>query len=343
MTKKTITITTAIGPDNAKRLAMNLDADFNSNYNGSHISFNNKHGRGIITFTFLNEGVSLMFMEVNFRCNTIFKVHFEENVPIDFMFLTSGTMSFKIEDTSIGTIERFQNVIIRYKENAAAIFEMKCDEKIQLCLIQLCPEKYIKNNTKRLDGLPQDIKDVFSQSSSSRMFYHLGNYNLKISDYIKQLKETNTKGLIKDLTITGIVNLILSAQLTEYINHEQSLSLPESLTTTDVEKIHVAVEYLHGHLHQRISVNSLAYHVNLTPVKLQIGFKMVYKKSVNNYTKEMKLQAAYNYFSNSNLNVSQVVYKVGYTSRSYFTQIFSERFGMLPSEFIKGLKKSNLN
>ncbi|WP_245585041.1 helix-turn-helix domain-containing protein [Psychroserpens burtonensis] len=41
----------------------------------------------------------------------------------------------------------------------------------------------------------------------------------------------------------------------------------------------------------------------------------------------------------ADLNVSQVVYSIGFTSRSYFSKIFKEKYGITPNEY----RKSALN
>jgi len=35
----------------------------------------------------------------------------------------------------------------------------------------------------------------------------------------------------------------------------------------------------------------------------------------------------------SDLNISQIVYSIGFTSRSYFTKIFKEKYVLAPNEY----------
>nr|WP_313790335.1 AraC family transcriptional regulator [Allomuricauda sp.] len=43
-------------------------------------------------------------------------------------------------------------------------------------------------------------------------------------------------------------------------------------------------------------------------------------------------------YTTTEMNISEVVYSIGFTSRSYFSKIFKERYGLSPSEF-KNSKK----
>ena len=77
----------------------------------------------------------------------------------------------------------------------------------------------------------------------------------------------------------------------------------------------------------------LAKRVSLSEFRLQEGFKTLYHQTVNGYSKEIKLQKAAEYLKYSDFSVSEIVYKIGFNSRSYFSQIFSKRFGMLPTDY----------
>ena len=40
---------------------------------------------------------------------------------------------------------------------------------------------------------------------------------------------------------------------------------------------------------------------------------------------------------NTDLNISQIVYSIGFSSRSYFSKIFKEKYGITPNKFKKKL------
>ncbi|WP_445735422.1 helix-turn-helix domain-containing protein [Mariniflexile sp.] len=200
------------------------------------------------------------------------------------------------------------------------------------------PRFLFAENGHYVELLQPDIKRIFLTKDTSQIYHHFGNFNLKIADYVRQLNYCDHKGMVRSLIIEGCVNIILALQLAEHENFAENKKLPESLSKEDIVKIQKAAEMIQEHIHENLSVGKLAAMVQLTQARLQIGFKFLYQKTVNNYTKEIKLQAAHNYLMNSNLTVSEVVYKVGYSSRSYFTEIFFERFGILPNQYKKNFK-----
>ena len=55
--------------------------------------------------------------------------------------------------------------------------------------------------------------------------------------------------------------------------------------------------------------------------------------SVNQFIKEIRLQEAASLILNSNLNASEISYKVGFSSPSYFNKCFSKYYGVTPGEY----------
>ena len=58
------------------------------------VHFNNKLGVGSVRNMVFNYGVNLMRFDISFREDTDITFVFEENVPMDFIFLTKGTVNF---------------------------------------------------------------------------------------------------------------------------------------------------------------------------------------------------------------------------------------------------------
>lgn len=82
------------------------------------------------------------------------------------------------------------------------------------------------------------------------------------------------------------------------------------------------------------SVDDLSREVGLSRVHLNRKLKENINISPSNLIKSIRLkQAAYLLIKNK-VNVSDVAYKVGFSSPSYFSNNFREYFGMAPSEFV---------
>ena len=72
----------------------------------------------------------------------------------------------------------------------------------------------------------------------------------------------------------------------------------------------------------------------------RFGSKQVYRKikqltglSIVEFIRDTRLQKAAQYLSQGKLSVTEVMYKVGFTTASYFSKCFKEKFGVPPSEY----------
>ena len=111
--------------------------------------------------------------------------------------------------------------------------------------------------------------------------------------------------------------------------NEIQMSSPDSrLIANVIETIRKNIE------NARFSVDDLSHEVGLSRVHLNRKLKENINISPSNLIKSIRLkQAAYLLIKNK-VNVSEIAYKVGFSSPSYFSSNFHEYFGMAPSEFV---------
>lgn len=82
------------------------------------------------------------------------------------------------------------------------------------------------------------------------------------------------------------------------------------------------------------TVEMLAKEVGISRVHLNRKLKEQYGMTPNAYIKSMRLKQAAFLLVNNKVNISEVAYKVGFASHSYFTNNFHDYFGMTPTEFV---------
>ena len=127
-------------------------------------------------------------------------------------------------------------------------------------------------------------------------------------------------------------------QLTEHQNYVNKITLPDTLTIDDIKKIYELKSFINRNISESVTVKMLSEESGLSSKKLQLGFQVLYSKSVNVYIREEKLNIAENLLKTSSLSISEIVYNIGFKSRSYFSKIFNERYGILPTDYRKKLK-----
>lgn len=98
-------------------------------------------------------------------------------------------------------------------------------------------------------------------------------------------------------------------------------------------KVRKAVE---DHIdNEDFSIVQLCRAVNLSRAQLHNKIKALTGRSTSNYIRTIRLHHAKELLHNSDLNISQVAYEVGFRDPKYFSKTFLEEFGTLPGDFRK--------
>jgi YesN/AraC family two-component response regulator len=84
---------------------------------------------------------------------------------------------------------------------------------------------------------------------------------------------------------------------------------------------------------EQLSVESLSDDIGMSRVQLYRKVSGLTGISVNELIRKLRLQRAAQLLQQKWGPVSQVAYEVGFSNLSYFSKVFKEEFGVLPSEY----------
>ncbi|HJA67975.1 hypothetical protein B5F07_15850 [Lachnoclostridium sp. An169] len=101
-------------------------------------------------------------------------------------------------------------------------------------------------------------------------------------------------------------------------------------TGNAVEKV---AHYIDTHLDEDLSVKALAGMVFLSADHLTRMFKKEYGKTVSDYILEKRMDLARELLRSSDLTITMVAGRIGFSSYSHFTEQFKKIYGMTPRKF----------
>ncbi|MBT1178253.1 helix-turn-helix domain-containing protein [Bifidobacterium vespertilionis] len=107
------------------------------------------------------------------------------------------------------------------------------------------------------------------------------------------------------------------------------------LSKQDVQSRPIAecLDYIHYHLHEKITVAMLADHVQLNPTYLSELFKREVGVPVSQYITDRRMEAACNMLKYSQYSLAEIAQILAYRSQSHFTKVFGKAEGMTPKEY----------
>lgn len=125
----------------------------------------------------------------------------------------------------------------------------------------------------------------------------------------------------------------------EYRGDAESGGEREERGQTPVQK---AMEYVRRHIDRDLSRTDIAEAIFLNPEYLSRLFKKETGSSLNDYITAEKMRAAQGMLVDTNVPVSIIASKIGYSNFSYFSQVFKRHTGLSPVEYRAAKRRSKL-
>lgn len=115
----------------------------------------------------------------------------------------------------------------------------------------------------------------------------------------------------------------------------------EDLVSSDHVFLYQAKEFILTNLeNENLSVNDLSKHLNVSRFTLNRRFKKVNNSTPNFYIQKIRLEKAKELIKNKVANVTEIAFKVGFSSTTYFSYSFKKEFGLTPKEYFNQSEKS---
>jgi len=107
---------------------------------------------------------------------------------------------------------------------------------------------------------------------------------------------------------------------------------------TEEEFLQKITKIIDANLHnEHFGVEELAAQLGMSRITLHRKVKAVVRKSVSEFIRDARLNRALELLRKNGGTVSEIAYKVGFGSVTYFNHSFHEHFGFTPGEVLKGL------
>lgn len=305
------------------------------------LTVDNTIAKGKISYMPFDWGVHLTDFEIRFHKDFILKTSAELYNPLRFMYTMQGhfTHRFGVNNDE-HPVDQFHSVIFANKDGGENYLHFPKDTNIHVNIIQVIRQAFLKKSTMNVATLNQRLHEVFVDNDSENRFVHYGSLNLKISDFIKAIKKVKGKGMVKAMQIEALVYEILAFHIQQHNKFFRGVPLPTSLSSRELKLIRKLGNKIIKDPSFNYNLDELSTSVGLSQAKLQEGFKFLYSRTVTGYVRHIRLERARDLLNQADLNISQVVYSIGFTSRSYFSKIFKEKYDITPNEYRKNVLRN---
>lgn len=182
-----------------------------------------------------------------------------------------------------------------------------------------------------VDGLAFSFDNPKEDSQKNYSYYNYTSAKNHLVDFAQiMLKEFREKKPKFDIVCQSILQVLLV-----FISREQNLSIISDSTFKISKECALAKRYIDTNYSKNITLDTLAEITHINKYYLAHSFANCIGQSPISYLTDKRLQASMELLINTNHSIAQVASSTGFSSQSYFSQIFKKAVGMTPQQYRK--------
>ncbi|WP_228852125.1 helix-turn-helix domain-containing protein [Aegicerativicinus sediminis] len=320
-----------------------LNSDIREQYGIYDLNVPEKLGQGTVRCVAFDKYITAIDLNIN--------LNKEQNIPlitpkedaVYFIYCLDGNCFINSEANDRLQLDKLKTAVIMNRQDFEHALILGKDFNLKLNIVVVDKKHYFK---KFLNGYYHSnikLEKLLESFDTLKKDVHLGAYNLKITEQIRLLQFEDRANDITDLLyLEGIYHLILAYHIEQFYQEIQEEEKFSKLTNTELQQIGLLSEFIISRPEIQHSIDSLCRKAGMSPAKLQDGFKYLHGKTVLNYIRSVRLDKADQLLRDSDLNISEIVYSIGFTSRSYFCKIFKQKYRCTPKAYRKMVRNKTL-
>lgn len=304
---------------------------------GEHtLQFDNEIGKGTIKCLTFDWGVSMMQFEGYFHEELFIVNHNEAFNPIHFTYCSKGQFAHRIADHGdYKFLMPYQSSIIAPAKGVKHYtFIPKLTEVIlhDICVVR---QEFFQKPLNHIIQLNKELYNLFMDMEGAKTYAFYGAFLLKIEHHLKAILTVESQGMARILKLEGEIFQILAMHIERHSCYDPSDGLPKGINNAHLKTVRFYADMIVHDPSDDYTLKFLAKESGLAQAKLQECFKFLYARTVTDFIRNSRLETAHTLMLTSDMNISQIVNSIGFSSRSYFSRIFREKYSINPQDYKK--------
>lgn len=291
-----------------------------------------EYGNGKIEFYILKDGLMLVIYDIIFNKDMITSFNLSKDY-FEIEYCISGSM--EINEEKLGKakfIEGEMSVSLSNSMKGEIIY--KKDNRYKG--VSIAGSKSKLDSYFGSQGLKLWFDTIEKLKSEDRINYYLGRKvapdisNVFLEIYNNKM-DYSTKILFLEAKVMEIFSKIISF---EKLGVKNDLNLDEY----EIKKIKLIPNILMDNIYSLPTIEELSSELAINKNRLNDGFKEIYKDTIFSYHRNKLLEKAKFDLENTNKNVTEIAFDIGYSSASNFIYAFKRKYSITPKEYRQKFK-----
>lgn len=196
------------------------------------------------------------------------------------------------------------------------------------------PLEYIVLGISGLQFLSEENNEIYDYS-----VHNYYNYKHEILFYLRTLVEEIKE---EDVNFEAITQNLLEILILNILRRTKK-KIQIKATKKVTKECRFIEQYINEHYAENITLQTLSDLTYLSKYYIVHVFKKYKGLSPINYLIERRIMEAKNLLETTNYSVSKISDIIGFSSQSYFSQIFKKEMDMTPNQYRKRMEKASKN
>ncbi|WP_299257731.1 AraC family transcriptional regulator [uncultured Aquimarina sp.] len=322
-------------PSELNVLKEHLQGNITVDYDIHTLTLDSVIGKGQVRYTNLQSGLQSFDFDLKLIKDIEIPIASMTSESIQFLYCLEGHCSHQFETFEEATlVEQFQTAVVHSNRGLASKIIIKKGDHLMLNIICVNKKEYFDKFGKENNPFSKKLQGLLYEIGTKSKHFHLGGYSLKIAEQLKLLFGIEYSNEVSELlSQKGRYYLILAKHIEQFHSEIENNSNTSGLLKNELKAISQVSDFIKKYPEIQHSIKSLCLESGLSPAKLQEGFKFMFQRTVSDFVRNVRLEKAEKLIKTTELTISEVVYSVGLTSRSYFCKIFKKKYSYSPKEY----------
>lgn len=282
----------------------------------------------------LSDKLTLHQFDYVSQVNVVLNLKAKNNSSIYFIVNldTNSLSGLYFQDRSV-TVPALGNCMLYLEKNKTLVFKSQKKLKYNFLILQIDSSHFGSDQKSFLDRMWHN-KCIAAKFDKGQMMVP----NLMLFETSNHLKLLNKNSYSNKFMALGYANILIGQKIEELVKSEVCVFQGANFRHLEIEQLQKITSKIEQNPELQYSINDLCKASGLSVSKLQLGFKHMHNCTVANFIRNVRLDKAIELLHDSDLNVSEIVYSVGLSSRSYFCRVFKKRFKCTPKAYQQQLK-----
>lgn len=179
------------------------------------------------------------------------------------------------------------------------------------------------------------IKSKVFQCSNE--LYQLVNNFIRVST----IMENDELPYARDMMIAYLKEIMVHLVHYDDVHSEEHKVSNPIQVNFENELMNEISNYIHNNIYEPITIEEICLHFSISRSTLQTLFKKNLNMAPKQYINEEKMNLAQHMILEEKYPITEIAFKLGFSSIHYFSRKFKNRFGLAPSEFSQSVFKQS--